>query len=151
MTALCTVARFLSEIQQLYAVLSTVSKYPRRPEFEEERTTAALALIQYLRHTHRADLYTKYVHFLVELHTSLDTNHAEAAYAQLLHVDVLDWSDAIVPAVRDGDDLLFPQEPSSKRFERVLVKALHVRWHDGVIYLFFPIPWAISLLFMPCL
>jgi hypothetical protein len=55
------VVKFLSEAAQLHMMLSSVSKFPRTPEFEEERTEAALALISYLRRTHRQDLYTKYV------------------------------------------------------------------------------------------
>jgi hypothetical protein len=59
------VVRFLSEIRQLHKMLSAVSMYPKTPQFEEERTEAALALISSLGRSHRQDMYTKYAGYRV--------------------------------------------------------------------------------------
>ncbi len=84
------VQKFLVECRTLFRMLSAVNSYPASPPelFEEERTEAALTLIQYLRNTHRADLFTTYVKYLTELHANMG-NHAEAAYTQLLLLDLL--------------------------------------------------------------
>lgn len=88
--ALPQVQKFLVECRTLFRMLSAVNSYPADPPelFEEERTEAALTLIQYLRNTHRADLFTTYVRYLTELHAKMG-NHAEAAYTQLLLLDLL--------------------------------------------------------------
>lgn len=119
------VASFLAQIRQLHAMLYSVRQYPQTPAFEEERTAAALTLILYLRRTHRSDMYTKYVQYLSEMHHDLG-NSAEAAHAQLLHAEVLEWTDVTLPAVRKGSQVLFPTETSGKRLERLLLNALHM-------------------------
>ena len=86
------VVRFLAEIRTLYAMLTSVSRYPATLAFEDEKTAGALTLISYLRRTHRTDLYMRYVKVLTELHTRLG-NRAEAAMAYLLYADVLTWGD----------------------------------------------------------
>jgi len=43
-------------------MLRAVTKCPETADFEDRRTEASLALIQYLRKSHRHDLYTRCVH-----------------------------------------------------------------------------------------
>ena len=76
----------------------------------------------------------RYVHFLTDLHVSLK-NSAEAAHAEMLHIDVLDWSsNTILPAVKNGAVVIYPQETSSKRLERLLLTLLHVRATCGTAW-----------------
>ena len=84
------VAQFLAECRTLFRMLRAVNRYPRSPPalFEEERTEAALTLIQYLRNTHRTDLFVTYVKYLSKLHAEVG-NHAEAAFTQLLFLDLV--------------------------------------------------------------
>jgi hypothetical protein len=125
-----SVVTFLGEIRTLYSMLSSVSKYPHTPEWEDERASAALVLIAYLRTSHRRDMHSKYVTFLTDLHTALG-NAAEAALAHLLHADVLVWGDETVPgkggrllpALRFGDRTIFPAQVPSARLEAVLTRA----------------------------
>lgn len=119
-----TVVKFLGEIRTLYAMLSAVSRYPATPDYEDERTSAALTLISYLRRTHRRDMYTKYVTFLSDLHSTLG-NTAEAALSYLLHADILDWSSTHLQHVRSGDRDLFPSQTSAARLESVLLKSIN--------------------------
>ena len=123
------VRRFLGEIRALYALLSSVGKYPTGAdgaEWEEERAGAALALIGYLRRTHRLDLYTKYVAYLAHMHDALG-NAAEAAFARLLHADVLDWSTVgprLPPVSFAGEEVLPAAPHAAARLEAVLAGAV---------------------------
>ena len=127
-----TVKRFLREIRGLYAMLSYLAHYPRTPEYEYERTRAARRLIEYLRSTHRYDMYARYVTYLTDLHRRLG-NAPEAALSFLLHADVLHWRapaaqgalPELMPPVRDGEGrLVFSQQSPSARLESVLSRAL---------------------------
>jgi hypothetical protein len=128
-----TVKRFLREIRGLYAMLSYLAHYPRTPEYEYERTRAARRLIEYLRSTHRYDMYARYVTYLTDLHRRLG-NAPEAALSFLLHADVLQWrapaapgalQPELMPPVRDGEGrLVFSQQSPSARLESVLTRAL---------------------------
>ena len=62
------VSEFLSELRTLYAMLYSLAAFPATAYFENERTEAALTLVSFLRRTHRDDIFTKYVHFLEEVH-----------------------------------------------------------------------------------
>jgi len=123
------VVRFLSEIRTLYAMLHSLSKFPELPLYEEARSRAAGILIAYLRHSHRTDLYAKYVALLSGLHGAAG-NRAEAATAQLLFADTLSWASAPrLPAVRQplaaaDAALLFPAQAPAARLEAVLVRGV---------------------------
>ena len=55
-----TFQKFVHEIRSLYAMLLAVTKCPETADFEDQRAEASLALIHYLRRSHRHDLYTRY-------------------------------------------------------------------------------------------
>lgn len=133
-----TIIQFLREIRTLYAMLSSVAKYPNSSDWEDERAEAALALISYLRNSHRLDIHAKYVAYLCDLHVSLG-NKAEAALAYLLHADVLTWNETeqalhsqvgssyvarILPPLRFADKDVFPAQTASQRLELVLSSAM---------------------------
>jgi hypothetical protein len=113
------VMRFFAEIRTLYAMLSSVSQYPVTSEFEDERTKAALTLVGYLRRTHRSDMYTRFVTFMRDMHLSLG-NSVEAAFAYLLHADILDWSDTVLPESTVGDKVIFQEQTSAERLEMII-------------------------------
>ena len=86
------VSQLLNDVRKLFDMLVALRRYPTElPEgqvYEEERTTAALTLISYLRSTHRHDLFERYVSYLINMHQQLD-NKAEAAMCQLLYVNMI--------------------------------------------------------------
>lgn len=115
-----SVSVFLQEIRILHAMLSSISRFPPTSTFEDERTAAALVLINYLRRSHRTDLYSKYVAFLAELHRQ-EGNAAEAALSFLRHADVLSWTAEPLPAVRTPLRQIFPAQTAASRLECALV------------------------------
>jgi glycerol kinase len=62
-----------------------------------------------LKQTDRKGTYIKYVHMLVEQHLS-SSNYTEAGLTVLLHAELLNWSDELLP--EQGD---FPSELSRQR------------------------------------
>lgn len=59
-------------------------------EFMDDRISATLRLMEFIRVIQRQDIYVKYVHQLVELHVS-NQNYVEAALTLRFHADLLDW------------------------------------------------------------
>lgn len=117
------VTQFLREIRTLYEMLSSVSKYPATPDFEDERVEGAMTLVNYLRRTHRTDIYMKYVHFLHQLHRKLG-NKAEAALSYVLYADILDWSAEYQSPFFVESQGVFGAQTSAARLEEVLIRSV---------------------------
>lgn len=117
------VRRFLTEIRTLYTMLSSISRYPATPAYEDDRCMAAWTLIKYLRYSHRKDLHAKYVESLVSFHETAG-NKAEAAVSYLFHADLLQWDETVLDALFINGVLLFPRQTSAQRLETVLTHAV---------------------------
>jgi hypothetical protein len=83
---------------------------PEGTAWEDDRTAAILRLLEYLKSTHRLNTYTQYVHKLVSQHTAAG-NYSEAAFALLLHSDIIDWGDQTIEPPIAG----FPTQPATDR------------------------------------
>lgn len=81
------VNEFLAELRTLHAMLYSLAAFPSTVYFENERTEAALTLVGFLRRTHREDIFTKYVHFLEEVHAQAG-NTVEEAMTHTLHASL---------------------------------------------------------------
>jgi dedicator of cytokinesis protein 3 len=77
---------FLGDIKDLLEMMVALQGYPALPEYEDERTSAALKLMSYLRQTDRTELYTTYVDLLVGMHKDLG-NMVEAGMAVMLKLE----------------------------------------------------------------
>jgi len=84
----------LSDIERLYGYLVKLKKLPNTAEYEDERTSATLLLLEYLNSSGKNELYNRYIHHLATMHQSLG-NHIEAAICFKSHGDRLGWSDTI--------------------------------------------------------
>ncbi|GAB5361492.1 hypothetical protein AAMO2058_000717900 [Amorphochlora amoebiformis] len=113
---------FLKSVSHLFGLMSSLLKFPTTAIYEDERTSMALALMEYLskkdeRGNIRREMYFRYVQYLVDLHAELK-NYQEAGIVQLLEVDMLRWSEDIVEARGD-----FPREAERDRKERLYQNA----------------------------
>eukprot|EP01084_Bolivina_argentea_P006400 12128_1 len=81
---------FLNDIQRLYNYLVQLKKLPNTAEYEDERTSATLKLLEYLETTGKSELYNRYIHHLALMHQSLK-NNIEAAICFKRHADRLGW------------------------------------------------------------
>lgn len=74
--------------------------------------------MEYLKRTGRLSHYLKYVHLLCEQNLSFG-NYTEAGFTLLLHANLLNWSDEMVP--EEGD---FPAQPQRQRKEKLYSTAI---------------------------
>jgi len=116
-------ALFLDHIGHLHDLMLSLLKFPTTGIYEDERTSRALALMDYLRKKDesgniRKEMYFRYVDFLVELHAELK-NYQEAGITLLLEVDMLDWKDNMLEPRGE-----FPRESEKQRKERLLQNAI---------------------------
>jgi hypothetical protein len=77
---------FLKEIRQLLDLMVALEDFPDEPEFEDERTAAALKLMTYLSLTNRKDLYDTYLDNLMRMHAKL-LNFVEAGFCVMLKMN----------------------------------------------------------------
>ncbi|GAM25576.1 hypothetical protein SAMD00019534_087510 [Acytostelium subglobosum LB1] len=89
---------FIKDMTMFLELLYALRTLPDRPEYEDDRTIAAMQLMAYLKQTDRRDTYIKYVHLLCNQHLS-NNNYTEAGNTLLLHADLLQWTDAPVEEV----------------------------------------------------
>lgn len=111
---------FLKHVHKMYELMSSLLKFPDTAIYEDERTSVALKLMNYLEESGhvRKEMATRYVQYLVDLHISLG-NDIEAGMTQLYQIKVLDWSDNALEA--HGN---MPAETERARKERLFVSAI---------------------------
>jgi hypothetical protein len=122
---------FCSDMMSLVLLLASLRDLPQGAEYDEERAYALTQLMTYLRQTQHADAYLKYAFKLSKMYEEAG-QYTEAAYAVLLHADMLDWSDRMLPGV-----LTSPAMPSSKRKHQLLNQAISLfdkgkAWEDAI-------------------
>lgn len=113
---------FLGHLKKMNSLMSSLLQFPDTPLFEDERTSVAIQLMNYLESSgevrSRKAMYTRYVQFLVDLHAGLK-NHVEAGMAQLNQINILDWSEEMIEA--SG---AYPAEKERERKERFFRSAI---------------------------
>ncbi len=57
---------------------------PKDSAYEDDKVSGIVNMMDYLKKTERYNLYTKYLHQLIQFHKTLE-NWVEAAHAVLLH------------------------------------------------------------------
>jgi len=124
-------AEFSSDMGSLVLLLASLRDLPRGAEYDEERAYALTQLMTYLRQTQHADAYLKYAYKLSKMYEEAG-QYTEAAYAVLLHADMLDWSERLLPEM-----LTSPAMPSSKRKQQLLNQAIALfdkgkAWEDAI-------------------
>lgn len=90
------VVEFSTDMTSLVLLLASMRDLPQGAEYDEERAYALTQLMTYLRQTQHADAYLKYAYKLSKMYEEAG-QYTEAAYAVLLHAEMLDWSDRILP------------------------------------------------------
>eukprot|EP01114_Cavostelium_apophysatum_P014920 TRINITY_DN3977_c0_g1_i2.p1 TRINITY_DN3977_c0_g1~~TRINITY_DN3977_c0_g1_i2.p1 ORF type:complete len:1173 (+),score=379.10 TRINITY_DN3977_c0_g1_i2:1536-5054(+) len=111
---------YLNDIDRLLQLLINLGKFPEDKAHQDERITAMLNLMEYLKATGRSWIYVNYVHLLCEEHISAN-NYAEAGLTLLLHSDLLEWNEDPMNEIRDFE---MPAETSWQRKERLLSAAI---------------------------
>jgi hypothetical protein len=111
---------FLSHIERMFSLMSSLLNFPDTALFEDERSTIALQLINYLESSGhvRKEMYTRYVQYLVDLHCGLK-NCVEAGYSQLQQLRMLDWSEEILSKFNN-----YSEEPERTRKEQMYFNAI---------------------------
>ena len=64
--------------------LLELKSMPKDSAYEDDKVSGIVNMMDYLKKTERYNLYTKYLHQLIQFHKSLE-NWVEAAHAVLLH------------------------------------------------------------------
>jgi len=100
-------------------LLKGVLKYPEDEQHQDERISAMLKFMEYLRQTGRVSVFIKYVNYLVDQHIS-SNNLPEAGLTILMHADLLQWDDQLLSEISP----LYPSETSRQRKERIYMQAL---------------------------
>jgi len=109
---------FIKDMTMFLELLYELRTLPDRPEYEDDRTIAAMQLMSYLKQTDRQDTYTKYAHLLCKQHLS-NNNYVEAGNTLLLHAELLDWSDDQLEEYGD-----FKAQTKRERKERLYKQAI---------------------------
>lgn len=90
------VIEFSTDMTSLVLLLASMRDLPQGAEYDEERAYALTQLMTYLRQTQHADAYLKYAYKLSKMYEEAG-QYTEAAYAVLLHAEMLDWTDRVLP------------------------------------------------------
>ncbi|KYQ89326.1 SH3 domain-containing protein [Tieghemostelium lacteum] len=130
---------FIKDMTMFLELLYELRTLPDRPEYEDDRTIAAMQLMAYLKQTDRQDTYFKYVHLLCNQHLG-HNNYVEAGNTLLLHADSLQWSDEkiedLTQSKRERKERLFKQAieyfDKGKAWEKAigLMKQLIVQYEE---------------------
>jgi len=117
--------KYITEIQQLFALLLALAKFPKNAVHEQERSFAYAHLMEFLLKMNRIDSYTRYAHALSGEMLSLGLN-IEAGKALLMHANLLkfDGGDKLAPFVVEGEVPLYGEETSMRRKERLYKDAM---------------------------
>jgi hypothetical protein len=91
---------FIQGMKRFFDLAHTIRALPESPEYEEDRTIATLKLLEYLNKSQRKETYVKYVHLLAEQHEK-NGHFVEAAMTLMLHLETVDYSSDMLPAVVD--------------------------------------------------
>ena len=118
---------FVRDVKQLYELMCALLKFPDTAVYEDDRTTVALTLMDYIAksgiHTRR-EMYCRYVKYLVDLHVGLK-NYVEAGMTQLIHLRQYQWSSKQVDILAN-----YPAEAEQARKERIYLETLKL-FDDG--------------------
>lgn len=103
---------FMKDILSLISLLDSLRDLPHGAEYDEERAYALTQLMTYLRQSKHANAYLEYAFKLARMYEESE-QYVEAAFATLLHADMLTWSKEVLPSTL--------HYPSSKEDERKLL------------------------------
>jgi hypothetical protein len=84
------VAALIADLKQLLQLLDHLQRFPDTPEWEDERVSATLKLMDYLKQTGQNKKYIRHVHALVAHHFQR-SNWTQAGHTLLLHANLLPW------------------------------------------------------------
>jgi hypothetical protein len=88
-------AVFLRDIEELFQHLSLFESLPAKKRWEDERTSACINLIHYLKQSGKMDMHRQYLTYLVDLHQELN-NCVEVGLTLLMHSQSLSWSHKVL-------------------------------------------------------
>ena len=112
------VVEFSTDMTSLVLLLASMRDLPQGAEYDEERAYALTQLMTYLRQTQHADAYLKYAYKLSKMYEEAG-QYTEAAYAVLLHAEMLDWSDRLLPPM-----FTYSSMSASSRKQQLLSQAI---------------------------
>jgi len=84
------VAALIADLKELLQLLDHLQRFPDTPEWEDERVSATLKLMDYLEQTGQNKKYIRHVHALVAHHFQR-SNWTQAGHTLLLHANLLPW------------------------------------------------------------
>jgi hypothetical protein len=115
--------KFFSESKTVLQYFHELKTLPVKVEYEDERISTTIKLMEFLYSKKRLDLYITYIHSLVEIHVQ-SQNFQEAAGTLMLHANLLKWSNEMTTAM-----LEFKEEMEWERKEMLMYKI--VEFYDN--------------------
>ncbi|GAA97961.1 uncharacterized protein L969DRAFT_167041 [Mixia osmundae IAM 14324] len=113
---LASLARFLD-------LLMGVRNLPEGDEYLDDKVIGTLKLMSFIKSINSGPVFIRYVHRLVDFHTSA-AHYVEAALALKLHADLYAWDrKSVLPAVQE---LALPSQSKFARKEALTVKILEL-------------------------
>ncbi|KAL5021107.1 hypothetical protein ScPMuIL_000262, partial [Solemya velum] len=90
----------LSFVEKIRELLQQLLEYRHaiQDEMKEYKMSCIVNLLNFYKKIQRQEMYVRYLHKLCDLHLECD-NYTEAAYTLMLYVDLLQWSDDVLPVM----------------------------------------------------
>lgn len=123
---------FAKDMMSLVLLLASMRDLPQGAEYDEERAYSLTQLMTYLRQTQHADAYLKYAYKLSKMYEEAG-QYTEAAYAVLLHAEMLNWSETrLLPEMFGSTSM-----PAATRKQQLLMQAIALfdrgkAWEDAI-------------------
>lgn len=122
---------FIKDILSLISLLASLRDLPHGAEYDEERAYVLTQLMIYLRQSEHANAYLEYAYKLSKMYEESE-QYVEAAFATLLHADMLEWTGKLLPQA-----LHYPQSTEANRKKLLLEQALRLfdkgkAWEEAI-------------------
>lgn len=122
---------FIKDILSLISLLASLRDLPHGAEYDEERAYVLTQLMIYLRQSEHANAYLEYAFKLSKMYEESE-QYVEAAFATLLHADMLEWTNKQIQPV-----LHYPQSTEAYRKKILLEQALRLfdkgkAWEEAI-------------------
>lgn len=118
------VATFLDSLELFIDLLLSLRDIPETPEWKEERSTATYRLMQFTKQIGRQDLYSRFIHQLVDI--AVDSRDwISAGLALKLHAECYEWKLGGSTVVNfDAGNITLPAQSEFARKEALLYHAV---------------------------
>ncbi|KAJ5077789.1 dedicator of cytokinesis [Anaeramoeba ignava] len=118
-------AAFAKQLHRLLDYITQLNQFPNTPLFEDERAEALLQIIDYFKKTRKMYMFSKYSHYLCELHVK-NKHFIEAANTLISVIEQLPWSDSLLEDEMKVGQFYYPKHSSSSRKEHIYMNIVEL-------------------------